>query len=193
MFVPEKHRDHYLNQVAKYADPAEDTEKGNPANQPLVAAINTVRLALAWSLYTDKPELYPDPGAMIWWEVWLRAETRPTFEAAARQLELTMRDHALTFPDREVILVCATAENLSRIVANTDAVVELRLARDTPGLFMAMDGAEQRLWSDDLAKRIVPPDSAAPAVCRSIRHDLSVAARNDVRPDAQSRALSDAD
>jgi len=198
VFVPEKHRDHYLKKVADYGDSAKDTDKGNPANQPLVAAIDTVRLALAWSLYTDKPELFPNPGTMTWWEVWLRAETRPTFEAAARHLELTMRDHALTFPDREVILVCATAENLSRIVANTDAVVELRLARDTPGLFMAMDGAEQRLWSDDLAKRIMPPDSAAPAVClldsgTTYRHPLIRCALDPADQQAYDKAWSPED
>jgi hypothetical protein len=198
VFVPEKHRDHYLKKVADYGDSAKDTDKGNPANQPLVAAIDTVRLALAWSLYTDKPELFPNPGTMTWWEVWLRAETRPTFEAAARHLELTMRDHALTFPDREVILVCATAENLSRIVANTDAVVELRLARDTPGLFMAMDGAEQRLWSDDLAKRIVPPDSGAPAVClldsgTTYRHPLIRCALDPADQQAYDKAWSPED
>jgi hypothetical protein len=165
VFVPEKHRDHYLKKVADYRDPAKDTDKGNPANQPLIAAIDTIRLALAQSLYTDKPDLFPKPGFMTWWEVWLRVGTRATFEAAVQHLELMIRHHTLTFPDREVVLVCATTESLSRIVANTDAVVELRLARDTPGLFMAMDGAEQRQWSDDLAKRIVPPDANAPAVC----------------------------
>ena len=100
-----------------------------------------------------------------WWEVWLRLGTRPTFDAAAQRLDLMVRDHALTFPDREVVLVCATAEVLGRIVANTDTIAELRLARDTPGLFMVMDGAEQRLWSDDLARRIAPPPADAPAVC----------------------------
>jgi hypothetical protein len=42
---------------------------------------------------------------------------------------------------------------------------------------MAMDGAEQTAWSDDLAGRIVAPDEGAPAVClldsgTTIRHPL---------------------
>src|SRR3984893_17382198 len=41
----------------------------------------------------------------------------------------------LTFPEREVMLALAAAEALSRIVAHSDTVAELRLARDTPATF----------------------------------------------------------
>jgi hypothetical protein len=122
-------------------------------------------LAVARSLYTDAPELFPTPGKEVWWEIWLRAGTRPTFDAAVQRLNLMMRGHALSFPDREVVLVCGTTEALSRIVINTDSIAELRLARDTPGSFLAMEGAEQHLWSDDLARRVVAPADDAPAVC----------------------------
>ncbi len=168
VFVPEKQRDYYLKKVAAYRDedrrPNQQGETG-PKNETLVASIDTVRLAVARSLYTDKADLFPDQAMMTWWEVWLRTGTRFTFDAAAGHLNLMVRDHALTFPDREVVLVCATAEVLGHIVANTDTIAELRLARDAPGLFMVMDGAEQRLWSDDLARRITPPPADAPAVC----------------------------
>jgi hypothetical protein len=168
VFIPESQRDYYLKKVTAYRDedrsPNRKGETG-PKNEVLVASIDTARLAVARSLYTDKPELFPGPGQTVWWEIWLRRETRPTFDTAAQRLNLMMREHALTFPDREVVLVYATAEVLGRIVANTDAIAELRLARDTPGLFMVMDGAEQRLWSDDLARRITAPPADAPAVC----------------------------
>ena len=130
---------------------------------------------------------------MTWWEVWLRIGTRPTFDAAAHRLDLMVRNHALTFPDREVVLVCATAEVLGHIVANTDTIAELRLARDTPGLFMAMDGAEQRLWSDDLARRIAPPAADAPAVClldsgTTYRHPLIQCGLNPADQQAYDRS-----
>jgi hypothetical protein len=196
VFVPEKQRDYYLKKVAAYRDedrlPNQKGETG-PKNETLVASIETVRLAVARSLYTDKTDLFPDPGAMTWWEVWLRIGTRPTFDAAAQRLDLMMRDHALTFPDREVVLVCATAEVLGHIVANTDTIAELRLARDAPGLFMAMDGAEQRLWSDDLARRIMPPPADAPAVClldsgTTYRHPLIQCGLNPADQQAYDRS-----
>nr|WP_294565147.1 S8 family peptidase [uncultured Rhodopila sp.] len=168
VFVPEKQRDYYLKKVEAYrSEDRRPNQKGEtgPKNETLIASIETVRVAVARSLYTDKPDLFPDPGVVTWWEVWLRIGTRTAFDAAARRLDLMVREHVITFPDREVVLVCATAEVLGHIVANTDAITELRLARDTPGLFMVMDGAEQRRWSEDLARRITPPPADAPAVC----------------------------
>ena len=168
VFVPEQKRDYYLNKVAAYRDEdRKPTAKGitGPKNERLVAAIDTARLAVVRSLYTDAPELFPVPTKETWWEVWLRVGTRAAFDHAVERLGLPKREHALAFPDREVVLVCGTTEALSRIVTNTDSVAELRLARDTPGTFMAMDGAEQRLWSDDLMRRVIAPPVDAPAVC----------------------------
>jgi hypothetical protein len=168
VFVPEKQRDYYLSKVAAYRDedrrPNKKGETG-PKNERLVASIDTVRLAVARSLYTDAPDLFPASGQTVWWEVWLRKGTRAAFDAATRVLDLLKREHDLTFPDREIVLVCAPPEALGRIVANTDAVAELRLARDTPGLFLAMEDTEQRQWSEDLVHRLAPPPADAPAVC----------------------------
>src|SRR5262249_44140078 len=136
-----------------------------PKNELLVASIETARLAVARSFYTDQPDLFPVPGEAVWWEAWLRAGTRAAFEKATQALELSTREHSLSFAEREVIVVRAAAEQLGSIIANTDCVAELRLARDTPALFMGMDGAEQRAWSDDLAGRLVPCGNDAPAVC----------------------------
>jgi hypothetical protein len=168
VFVPESRRDFYLKKVEAFrSEDRKPNKKGEtgPKNEALVASIDTARLAVARSLYTDDPDLFPNASQTIWWEAWLRRGTRATFDSAAHRLELPMRDHVLTFPDRDVVLVCSTPETLGRIVANTDSVAELRLARDIPGSFMTMDGAEQRLWSDDLARRVVQPPEDAPAVC----------------------------
>lgn len=175
VFVPEQQSEFYLKKVADYQ--VKDTSTGKPANQPLIDAIDTVRLALARSLYTDQPDLFPAPSKVIWWEAWLHHGTGDTFKRAAHSLELELRDQKLTFTDREVVLVCASPENISRIVANTDAIAELRLARDTPADFMVMDGAEQREWSQELADRITAPAANAPAVClldsgTTFRHPL---------------------
>ena len=151
VFVPGKAARLLFEDNAAYRDedrPLNQRGETGPKNETLVASIDTVRLAVARSIYTDKADLFPNPGATTWWEAWLHLGTRATFDAAAQRLDLMVRNHTLTFPDREVVLVCATPEVLGHIVANTDTIAELRLARDTPGLFMAMDGAEQRLWSD---------------------------------------------
>ncbi|WP_376743588.1 S8 family peptidase [Ensifer canadensis] len=175
VFVPERQRDYYLKKVTQYRDQdriqrvevdGEIVERNNgPKNEVLVASLETARLAVARSLYTDNEAFFPAPATGIWWEVWLRLGTKDTFAAAARRLELPVRQHALQFPEREVLIVHATAETLGRIIAHTDAIAELRTARDTPALFMEMDGAEQRAWAAETAGRIVAPDGDGPAVC----------------------------
>lgn len=175
VFVPERQKDYYLKKVAAYRD--EDVVRQRtlpdgtvvtttkPKNQRLVASIETARLAVARSFYTDQFDLFPDPGQSIWWEIWLRKGTRPTYDKAALALALPTRERSLAFAERDVVIARATPEQLGRIIANTDAVAELRLARDTPSFFMGLDGAEQHEWSDDLAGRVVAAGANAPAVC----------------------------
>jgi hypothetical protein len=196
VFVPESKREYYLGKVRAYA--AEDNvryikdEDGNelfdengsrieksrrPKNEALVASIDFARLAEAASLYTDDPRLFPAAGRVIWWEIWLRPEGRAVFEHAAARLRVPVREHVVSFAEREVILARAAPDAIAMIVSNTDAIAELRLARDTPALFMEMDGAEQTAWSDELAARLVAPENDAPAVCildsgTTIRHPL---------------------
>ena len=175
VFVPESQRGYYLGKVEAYATKDNVKEKTledgtvvesrTPRNERLVASIETARLAVARSFYTDAAELFPAPNTQGWWEVWLRKGTRSRFEAVAQLLALTVRENVLEFAERDVVVVNATAEDLGRIIANTDTVAELRMARDTPGFFMGLDGAEQRLWSDELADRLEPCDAEAPAVC----------------------------
>lgn len=175
VFVPEKQREYYLKKVADYRDKDRIRkrevdgqiieEATGPKNEVLVASIETARLAVARSLYTDDEAFFPLPGVAIWWEVWLRLGTKERFVATVGRLALPMREHALTFPEREVVIVHGTAEMLGRIIANTDTIAELRTARDTPSFFMAMDGAEQRAWAAETADRIVAPAADVPAVC----------------------------
>ncbi len=184
VFVPESRREHYLRKVRAYAN--EDSvrykkdeegnylldEKGNrleksrrPKNQALVAALETANLGEVLSLYTDDSDIFPKVGKEVWWEVWLRPERRTILDHAADQLQVTVREHTVSFVEREVVLARASPETIGRIVANTDAIAELRLARDTPSFFIEMEGAHQIAWAQELAERIVPPKGNAPAVC----------------------------
>lgn len=184
VFVPESRRDHYLRKVRAYADQDnvryEKDAQGNdlldengirveksrrPKNEALVAALETARIAETGSLYTDDPNLFPEAGQEIWWEIWLRRGGRPIFDHAGDQLEVTVKEHSVTFAEREVVLARAAPETIGQIVANTDAIAELRLARDTPSPFMEMNGAQQIAWARELAERIVAPGGNAPAVC----------------------------
>ncbi len=163
VFVPERSTDFYMRKIEQYRD--EDTPKGNPKNERLIARVDSVRLGLVKALFTDPVETFPSQSASIWWEVWLREDRLDSFQRTVTRLGLEVREHILRFPDREVLLLQASEVDLTRLVLNTDAIAELRLAKDSPAIFMEMNPVEQAAWVDDLVGRTSAPPHFAPAVC----------------------------
>lgn len=163
VFVPATAAAYYQDKVEAYR--ARETQTGRPANEPLVSRMETVQLATARSLFTDDDALFPMGGEAAWWEVWLRDGHRDVFDRMAARLNLQVKDHAVRFPEREVVLVLASTESIDRLVAYSDVVAELRRAKDTPAFFTGLDGGEQREWSDEALARLVQPADANVAVC----------------------------
>jgi hypothetical protein len=135
-----------------------------PKNEALVASLDAVRLGTLQSLFTDPGDL-PAAGQDVWWEIWLRAESRPAFEHAATRLNVAVREHTVRFAEREVVLARTSRETLTQLIVHTNAVAEVRLNRDTPAAFMDMEPTAQREWVDDVLDRLAPPPGDAPAVC----------------------------
>lgn len=163
VFVPERSADFFTDKVEAYRD--RETRTGKPKNEALIARIEDVRLAAVRSLFTDDAALFPQVGRQAWWEVWLRDGRLETFRTVARRLEVAVKEHAISFPERDVVLALADEVTIARLVENTDAVAELRLAKDTPSLFLEMPTVEQAEWAKDLIDRIDPPGPLVPAVC----------------------------
>ncbi|EPY00455.1 hypothetical protein K678_16000 [Magnetospirillum fulvum MGU-K5] len=164
VFVPTAAETYYQDKVAAYRN-APETKTGRPQNEPLVARMDTVRIATVQSLFTDSPALYPVNGQTVWWEVWLRHGRRDHFNFVADRLNLPRKDHTVSFPERDVVLVLANEAAMTRIIRNCDSVAEFRIAKDTPALFLNMGSAEAKEWTDDVLARLVPPDGALTAVC----------------------------
>jgi hypothetical protein len=164
VFVPARAENYYLRKIEAYR--TSHTQSGRPRNEPLVSRIDTVRLATARSLFTDEDRLFPrQANERVWWEVWLRKGRRQTFGRVAQALNITLRVHAVRFPEREVVLALSDAATLDRLIAHSDVVAELRRAKDTPAFFMGLGGAEQRAWSAELVNRLIPPADVNVAVC----------------------------
>ena len=163
VFVPEAQAEYYSNKIEQYRD--EETARGNPKNQNLVARIEEVRLSTLRSLFTDADDLFPADGVRVWWEVWLRERRLNHFCTVADRLEVSVKPHVVSFPERDVVLALADTATMTRLVANTDAVAELRVPKDSPSFFLGMRPVEQAAWADDLADRAIPPGALAPAVC----------------------------
>jgi hypothetical protein len=163
VFVPERSADFFVKKIEAYK--TEDTRFGRPRNEALIARIEDVRLATLQSLFTDDIALFPDAGRQAWWEVWLRKGRLATFRHVAARLKIATKEHTIRFPERDVVLTLADEATMARLVENTDAVAELRIAKDTPTLFLEMRPVEQAEWAANLSERVMPPSVVAPAVC----------------------------
>lgn len=163
VFVPEGSAEYYLGRVEGYR--TSETANGRPRHEALVARLEAARVGEVRSLFTDPITTFPAPEREIWWEVWLRNGRREHFDTAAARVEIPIREHALVFPEREVVLARASAITLERLLRNTDAVAELRIAKDQPSVFLDMGAREQADWGRDLLDRIQPADQCAVAVC----------------------------
>ena len=79
--------------------------------------------------------------------------------------ELRLSAELLTFPEREVLLAFGTQQAVGRCVIQSGAVAEVRIAKDTPALFLTLPNNEQREWAADVAGRVTRPAQNAVAVC----------------------------
>ena len=163
VFVPEKASDFFASKIEAYRD--EETEKGNPKNEPLIARLDDISLGTVRGLFTDNLSSFPSSESQeVWWEVWLRHGCRESFQQIAEILDIRITQH-FTFPEREVVLTLTSVINLSRIIINNGLIAELRLAKDSPSIFFEMDMQEQISWVKELASRTVIATNTNLAVC----------------------------
>lgn len=163
VYVPISAQQHFIRKIQRYRD--EETAKGKPKNEPLVARVDTIALGAFDSVFTDDLNLLPDPGGSIWWEIWLRAGEQVAFNQTVERLGIRRSAESISFPEREVVLAFGSREQIGRCVVESGAIAEVRIAKDTPSIVLELGNEEQRDWVDDFAARIVPPAGDAVAVC----------------------------
>ena len=95
----------------------------------------------------DDPDDLPDAR---WWEIWLRRDSHEAFEQIARLHELRTSAETIIFPEREVVLAFGTQTEVGRIVMESNAVAEVRRAKDTPSTFLALRNDEQAARVEEL-------------------------------------------
>jgi hypothetical protein len=164
VFVPDRAATYFLRKLEAYQN--EVTENGRPRFESLINRIDNIALAAIRPFITDENDRLPADNEAIWWEVWLRLDLREQFQAAAASLEIPLKlEEIVEFPERDVILAFSTMTTLGVLLTRTDAIAEIRLARDTPAMFLQMHNLEQQAWAADLLARIDGPAANAVSVC----------------------------
>lgn len=173
VFVPDGKLDHFEKYIADYL--AEKKKKNGDANdhKSLINTIAAIRAAELWALWTDDPELFPQSlDEQFWWEVWLpvraqRDQVVADFRKLATLANCTVSEHQANFPERTVVLMYGSRQQLSQSVMTLNCVAELRRAKDTAEFFDGMNREEQQGWLDDVLKRlsVEGADDSTPRVC----------------------------
>ncbi len=166
------------NKIIAYLDESKDTindKKGTstPRNQKLLDAIRSIRVASIKSLWSDDPEVFPtEAGEAFWWEVWLpvrgdRVKFIEQFKRLAEGLDFRIARGQIEFPERTVLLVYGSLEQMQRSVFTLNSVAELRRAKETADFFDSLPPEEQPEWAGELLQRITLANvgESVPYVC----------------------------
>lgn len=178
VFVPDGKLHILENKITAYLDESRDSineEKGarTPKNQKLLDAIRSIRVASIKSLWTDDPAVFPtESEGSFWWEVWLpvrasRENMVGQFEALAEGLGFRIAKGKLEFPERIVLLLYGSLQQMQRSVLTLNSIAELRRAKKTANFFDSMLPEQQAEWADELRQRMKVPNAEddVPYVC----------------------------
>ena len=173
VFVPDGELKHFEDLVSDYLGRKTDSIGRPRDRRALIDAIQQIRAASLRALWTDAAEVFPtvDEGP-LWWEAWLptrgnQEATAEAFRERAETLGMQVAQGNLIFPERTVLLVRASLEQMQSSMTILNDIAELRRAKETAEFFDDMPIDEQRAWLDNLLKRIQFPseNEDVPYVC----------------------------
>lgn len=173
VFVPDGKLDHFERLIRDYLEERRDSAGHVHDNRKLVDAIRHIRAASLRALWTDEDKKFPteDEGA-FWWEVWLpvrkdRQAVTASFRERAEAQAMHVAPGQLVFPERTVLLVSASLEQMQRSMLTLNSVAELGRAKETAEFFESLRPEEQQDWLDELLARteFAAVDDDVPRLC----------------------------
>jgi len=175
VFVPDGKLAHFERYIADYLAERKKANGDSHDHHALINTIASIRSAELRALWTDNPEMFPkDLAEQFWWEVWLpvrgeenRNNVVEDFRKLVTLAECEVSDHQINFPERTVVLMFGSPQQLSKSVMTLNCVAELRRAKETAEFFDGMTPPEQQEWVEEtLARLTLPPDDdTTPRVC----------------------------
>jgi len=173
VFVPDGKLHHFEKYVADYLAEKKNSDGRANDHKSLINTIASIRAAELRALWTDDPELLPQAvDERFWWEVWLpvrgqRDRVVADFRKFATLANCTVSEHQVNFPERTVLLMHGSQQQLSQSVMTLNCVAELRRAKDTAEFFDGMAPEEQQGWLEGTLGRLsaASDDESTPRVC----------------------------
>lgn len=162
VWVSDKHRAAFMKLFQDYL--TEDTKKGRPRNQDLVANISRIRSAVLADLWTSEGE--PPRYGRHWWELWLdtASEHVDAIHGYADAHQLRLQARSFRFRDRAVFWIEATWGELELLPFTAVPVAEIRRPEFIETI-EDLSTTEQGEYVSELADRVTAAEDDAPAVC----------------------------
>jgi len=173
VFVPHGKLAHFENLIRSYLEEKRDRRGRVRDHKDLVNAIRKIRAATLRALWTDDPSVLPlSESEAFWWEVWLPVGTDPfttveNFRRLAEAQGFRVAEGELRFPERTVLLMYASAGDMTRSMMVLNSIAELRRGKETAEFFDTLPPEEQSEWMDELLGRcrFSRPSAQVPHVC----------------------------
>ena len=173
VFVPDGKLEHFENLIVAYLERRTDSIGRPRDNRRLLDTIRQIRAASLRALWTDDDEAFPVTEDLpVWWEVWLpvrqdREALVSAFRDRAGVQDIRLAQGELRFPERTVVLVQATVEQMRTSMVTLNNIAELRRPKETGEFFDSLDPSEQLEWLEDLRARARyrSSDEDVPYVC----------------------------
>ena len=173
VFVPDGKLEHFEKLIVAYLERRKNKLGHANDHRRLLDAIRQIRAASLRALWTDDDGAFPVTEDLpVWWEVWLpvrqdREALVSAFRDRAGLQDIRLAQGELRFPERTVVLVQATVEQMRASMVTLNNIAELRRPKETAEFFDSLDPSEQLEWLEDLLARTRyrSSDEDVPYVC----------------------------
>ena len=135
-----------------------------PRNFWFFESVDSFKVAKVEDLWTDALETFPRERGAVEWEIWVRTSMKLAFEAAVAQLGIELTGQPTEFVDISVYNGITTKVILSKLVARSAAVVELRAASSFIAEHADLPPAARVRQIQEIAWRVIPAPPTAPWV-----------------------------
>jgi hypothetical protein len=162
VWVSDKYREGFLKLFEQYL--TEDTPTGNARNRELVANIARIRSAVLDDLWQSDGE--PPTTGVWWWELWFAPDEAglERWHAFAADRNLRVARRTVRLVDRYIVWVEARWDDLAPLPFTSVPLTELRRP-ELADTIEDLSQDDQEELTGDLASRLRPAASSAPAVC----------------------------
>lgn len=165
LYVPPGRKEFIRKQIDAYREPEKNSKKG-PKNYKKYDKTSDIQPASLEDFWIDSAPLPADQNQDFTWEVWLREGEFANFRQRAAQLEgITVSQHSVNFPERQICSVHGSVLDLRKLELLTKAITGIRYLRSGGGFFSALPPVDQQQWVQNLCDRVVIGADAATSVC----------------------------